>query len=116
MGGPTQIAVLGYADDDNDWPDNATHENLLGGAVAVIDPADPLTLGNRQLGPTETDNGNAGFLITMTSEVPPLDSTPDLEITGLEVTQAIRPLRLRPTHAGGRADRGAWAAAPRGRH
>ncbi|MEU1599169.1 fibronectin type III domain-containing protein [Streptomyces sp. NPDC005708] len=90
VGGPTQIAVLGYAADDNDWPDNATHENVLGGAVAVIDPADPLTLGNRQLGPTETDNGNAGFLITMTSEVLPFDATPDLEITGLEVTQAIQ--------------------------
>ncbi|MGW3101367.1 hypothetical protein [Streptomyces sp. NPDC001100] len=90
VGGPTQIAVLGYADDDNDWPDNTAHENLLGGAVAVIDPVDPLTLGNRQLGPTETDNGNSGFLITMTSEVLPPDATPDLEITGVEVTQAIQ--------------------------
>ncbi|MFF4361633.1 hypothetical protein [Streptomyces sp. NPDC001604] len=90
VGGPTQISVLGYADDDSDWPDNNTHENLLGGAVLVLDPVDPLTLGHRQLGPTETDNGNAGFLITMTSEVLPPDATPDLEITGLEVTQAIQ--------------------------
>lgn len=90
VGGPTQIWVAGFADDDNAWPDAGSHENFLGQATITVDPVDPETLGTRRLGPTTTDNGNDGFLITMTSEVLPPDATPALEITGVEVTQAIQ--------------------------
>lgn len=90
VGGPTQIWVAGFTDDDNAFPDGGSHENALGQATFVIDPADPDTLGTRRLGPTTTDNGNQGFFITMTSEVLPPDASPDLEITGVEVTQAIQ--------------------------
>jgi hypothetical protein len=90
VGGPTQVWVAGFTDDDNAWPDAGSHENALGQATLVIDPADPDTLGTRRLGPTTTDNGNQGLFITMTSEVLPPDATPDLEITGVEVTQAIQ--------------------------
>jgi hypothetical protein len=90
VGGPTQIWVAGFTDDDNAWPDAGSHENALGQATLVIDPTDPDTLGTRRLGPTTTDNGNQGFFITMTSEVLPPDATPDLEVTGVEVTQAIQ--------------------------
>lgn len=90
VGGPTQIWVEGYADDDNSFPDAGSNENVLGKATIVIDPADALTLGGRQIGPTTTDNSNQGYLITMTGEALPPDATPDLEITGVEVTQAIQ--------------------------
>ena len=90
VGGPTQVWVAGFTDDDNAWPDGGSHENALGQATLVVDPADPDTLGSRRLGPTTTDNGNQGFFITMTSEVLPPDASPDLEITGVEVTQAIQ--------------------------
>ncbi len=89
--GPTVIWVEGYADDDRDWPTNASNENSLGQALITIDPNDPTTLGHRQLGPTTTDNGNTGFVINLTIEVlPGPRGGPDLSITGLEVTQAIQ--------------------------
>src|SRR5205823_992817 len=53
-------------------------------------PVDPSTLGSRQMGPTTTDNGNPGFTIDLTAEALPSGSTPDLEITGIELTQAIQ--------------------------
>ena len=81
----------GYADDDQDWPSVGSNENSLGRAVITIDPADPNTLGQRQLGPTRTDNDNQGYVINLSIEV--LSTKPDLALTGVEVTQAIQYFR-----------------------
>src|SRR5216684_6193509 len=91
MVGPTVVWVEGYADDDQDWPSVGSNENSLGRAVITIDPADPSTLGQRQLGPTRTDNDNQGYVINLSIEV--LSTKPDLAITGVEVTQAIQYFR-----------------------
>ena len=91
MVGPTVVWVEGYADDDQDWPSVGSNENSLGRAVITIDPADPNTLGQRQLGPTRTDNDNQGYVINLSIEV--LSTKPDLALTGVEVTQAIQYFR-----------------------
>lgn len=89
--GPTQIWVEGYADDDQDWPSSGSNENSLGRAVVTIDPSDPSTFGQRQLGPTRTDNDNTGFVINFSAELLPAPgTTAALAITGVEVTQAIQ--------------------------
>jgi hypothetical protein len=89
--GPTVLWVEGYGDDDQDWPSLGNNENSLGRAVITIDPSDPNTLGQRQLGPTRTDNDNQGYMINLSIEVlPATGTTPDLAITGVEVTQAIQ--------------------------
>ncbi len=90
VGGPAQEWVEGYADDDQNWPNAGSNENALGEATITVDPVDPSTLGSRQLGPTTTDNGNQGFIIDLTAEVLPAGTTPDLAITGVELTQAIQ--------------------------
>jgi len=91
--GPTLIWVDGYADDDSDWPDASSHENSLGRAVITVDPSDPTTFGQRQLGPTQTDNGNQGYTVNLSVELLPPGSQADLAITGIEVTQAIQHFR-----------------------
>jgi hypothetical protein len=92
--GPTRIWVEGYADDDQDWPSSGNNENSLGQAQVVVDPNDPSTLGQRQLGPTQTDQGNIGYAINLSVEVLPGPSAgPDLLIVGIEVTQAIQHFR-----------------------
>jgi hypothetical protein len=92
--GPTLIWVEGYADDDQDWPQNGSNENSLGQASITIDPGDPSTVGNRQLGPTLTDNGNTGYVINLSIDVlPAAGAGPDLSIVGVEVTQAIQHFR-----------------------
>ncbi len=89
--GPTLIWVEGYADDDQDWPSGGSNENSLGQASITIDPGDPSTVGNRQLGPTRTDNDNSGYVINLSIDVlPGAVAGPDLSIVGLEVTQAIQ--------------------------
>ncbi len=92
--GPTLIWVEGYADDDQDWPSGGSNENSLGQASITIDPGDPSTVGNRQLGPTRTDNDNTGYVINLGIDVlPGAGAGPDLSIVGLEVTQAIQHFR-----------------------
>jgi hypothetical protein len=90
VGGPTQIWVEGYADDDQNWPNAQSNENSLGEATITVDPVDPSTLGGRQMGPTTTDNGNHGYTIDLTAEVIPAGTTPDLAIIGVELTQAVQ--------------------------
>ena len=57
------ITIEGYADDDQDWPNAGSNENSLGSAGATFDPRVPATLGSVMIGPTQTDNGNTGYLI-----------------------------------------------------
>jgi hypothetical protein len=90
MTGPTAIIVEGYADDDQDWPDSGSNENALGTALVVVDPSDPTDAGQRQLGPTITDNGNQGYEINFSVDILPATPQPDLSIVGVEVTQAIQ--------------------------
>jgi hypothetical protein len=92
--GPTLIWVEGYADDDQDWPSAGSNENALGQASVMIDPGDASTIGNRQLGPTRTDNDDTGYVINLSIDVLPAPGAgPDLSIVGLEVTQAIQHFR-----------------------
>ncbi|WP_030682895.1 hypothetical protein [Streptomyces sp. NRRL B-1347] len=90
IGGPTRIWVEAYTHDDEAWPSGGAYENHLGRAMITIDPNEPDTLGRHVLGPTQTDQTHNGFLLTMSSELLPPDATPDLEITGVEVTQATQ--------------------------
>lgn len=90
MTGPTAIIVEGYADDDQDWPNSGSNENSLGTALIVVDPSDPGSAGQRQLGPTVTDNGNTGYVVNASLDILPATPTPDLSIVGIEVTQAIQ--------------------------
>jgi hypothetical protein len=92
--GPTLIWVEGYADDDQDWPSAGSNENSLGQANLTIDPGDPSTVGNRQLGPTRTDEDDTGYVINLSIDVlPPAGTGPNLSIVGIEVTQAIQHFR-----------------------
>ncbi len=88
--GPTAIIVEGYADDDQDWPNAGSNENALGDAMVVVDPSDPASAGQRQLGPTITDNGNQGYVLNFSIDILPATPQPDLSIVGIEVTQAIQ--------------------------
>jgi len=91
VGGPTQIWVEGYADDDIDWPSAGANENSLGQATIMIDPNDPSTLGSRTMGPTTTDEDDQGYVINLTTErLPDAPDAPALAITGIEVTQAVQ--------------------------
>ena len=90
ISGPTAIIVSGFADDDQDWPTLDSNENNLGTAMLVVDPSDPASAGQHQLGPTRTDNDNTGYLINASIEILPAQPTPSLSIVGLEVTQAIQ--------------------------
>jgi hypothetical protein len=90
MTGPTAIIVEGYADDDQDWPSSGSNENALGDAMVVVDPSDPASAGQRQLGPTITDNGNTGYVVNLSIDILPATPQPDLSIAGIEVTQAIQ--------------------------
>ncbi|MER5299383.1 hypothetical protein ABT039_07930 [Streptomyces lasiicapitis] len=90
VGGPTRIWVEAYTHDDESWPSHLAYENFLGRAMITIDPGEPDTLGRHVLGPTQTDQTHNGFLVTMSSELLPPDATPNLEITGVEVTQATQ--------------------------
>src|SRR6267142_1976983 len=92
--GPTLIWVEGYADDDQDWLQNGSNENSLGQASITIDPTDPMTAGNRQLGPTRTDNDNTGYVINLSIDLlPGAGAGPDPSIIGIEVTQSIQHFR-----------------------
>src|SRR6266852_666113 len=71
MTGPTAIIVEGYADDDQDWPSAGSHENALGTAIITVDPSDPASAGQHQMGPTMTDNGNTGYVINLSIEILP---------------------------------------------
>jgi hypothetical protein len=90
MNGPTAVIVEGYADDDQDWPSANSNENALGTAIIVIDPSDAASAGQRQLGPTRTDNDNTGYVVNLSVDVLPATPQPDLSIAGIEVSQAIQ--------------------------
>jgi hypothetical protein len=90
MTGPTAIIVAGFADDDQDWPSAGSNENALGTAIITVDPSDPSSAGQHQLGPTVTDNGNTGYVVNLSIEILPATPQPDLSIVGIEVTQAIQ--------------------------
>jgi hypothetical protein len=57
------LTVEGFADDDQDWPSAGSNENALGSATVTFDPRVPATLGSLVIGPTNTDNGNTGYLV-----------------------------------------------------
>jgi len=64
------MQVEGYADDDADdngfWPSAAQHENDLGIGRFQIDPDNLQTvIGQRQLGPTVTDNLHTGYQVQL---------------------------------------------------
>ncbi|MFH8989700.1 hypothetical protein [Streptomyces sp. NPDC017940] len=104
VGGPTRIWVEAYTHDDEALPGPGAYENFLGRAMVTIDPGDAEnTMGRHVLGPAQTDQTHNGFLLTMSSELLPPDATPNLEITGVEVTQAIQhftpPTGGEPPHA-----------------
>jgi len=68
--GPATMQVEGYADDDADdngfWPSAAQHENDLGIGRFQIDPDNLQTvIGQRQLGPTVTDNLHTGYQVQL---------------------------------------------------
>jgi hypothetical protein len=88
--GPTMIHVDGYAQDGSDWPNPGDNENWLGAASIIIDPADPETEGEIQIGPTTTDSGNEGYLVNLSVDYLPANPTPDLSVVGVEVTQVIQ--------------------------
>jgi len=90
MTGPTAIIVDGFAQDGSDWPNPGDNENVLGTAIITIDPSDPTSAGQRQLGPTMTDSGNTGYVVNLSIEILPATPQPDLSIVGIEVTQAIQ--------------------------
>ncbi len=90
MTGPTAIIVDGFAQDGSDWPNPGDNENVLGTAIITIDPSDPASAGQRQLGPTMTDSGNTGYVVNLSIEILPATPQPDLSIVGIEVTQAIQ--------------------------
>ena len=90
MTGPTAIIVDGFAQDGSDWPNAGDNENVLGTAIITIDPSDPSSAGQRQLGPTVTDSGNTGYVVNLSVEILPATPQPDLSIVGIEVTQAIQ--------------------------
>lgn len=90
MTGPTAIIVAGFADDDQDWPSAGSNENALGTAIITVDPSDPSSAGQHQMGPTVTDNGHTGYVVNLTIEILPATPQPDLSIVGIEVTQAIQ--------------------------
>ena len=71
-------------------PNPGDNENWLGAASIIIDPADPETEGEIQIGPTTTDSGNEGYLVNLSVDYLPADPTPDLSIVRVEVTQAIQ--------------------------
>jgi hypothetical protein len=90
MTGPTAVIVEGYVEDDNDWPDAANNDNVLGTALVVIDPGDPIDAGQHQLGPTVTDKDDQGYVVNLSVDILPATPQPDLSIVGVEVTQAIQ--------------------------
>ncbi|POM25368.1 hypothetical protein BTM25_40120 [Actinomadura rubteroloni] len=90
LGGPTSIFIEAYSHDDDPWPSAERYENFLGRVLAVVDPADAETLGSLRYGPTQTDETHNGYLVTLSAEVLPPDATPDLQITGVEVTQVVQ--------------------------
>ena len=68
--GPAFMWVEGYADDDADeygfWPSAARNENDLGSDHLTIDPNNlGAILGQRQLGPTVTDNQHTGYQVQL---------------------------------------------------
>src|SRR5437879_12843735 len=71
-------------------PNPGDNENWLGAASIIIDPADPETEGEIQIGPTTTDSGNEGYFVNLSVDYLPADPTPNLSIVGVEVTQAIQ--------------------------
>ena len=79
------ISVQGYADDDENWPSSSAHENDLGSASTAIDPANVATLGSLNLGPTTTDNGNAGFSVNVVATIvgPPKTASVRLQLQTL---------------------------------
>jgi hypothetical protein len=86
--GPASIEVQGYADDDNDFPSPAQHENDLGSASTrtLIDPANEATLGGLLLGPTRTDKSRQGFRVSLTV------STPTVSPPAIKVFSEDRPV------------------------
>jgi hypothetical protein len=90
MTGPTAIIVDGFAQDGSAWPNAGDNENALGTAIVTVDPSDPSSAGQHQLGPTITDSGNTGYVVNLSIEILPATPQPDLSIAGIEVTQAIQ--------------------------
>ncbi|WP_289355607.1 hypothetical protein [Paenibacillus sp. S-12] len=59
------IQVSAFTHDDNAWPNSDDNENQLGSASKTIDSRVLSSLGTLTLGPTRTDNGNTGYLVTL---------------------------------------------------
>lgn len=62
--GQAKIFVKAYTDNDERWPSEGQHENFLGDAEVLFDTREPSSLGQLTLGPTTTDNGNTGYVVT----------------------------------------------------
>lgn len=59
---PGTLTIRAFASDDA-WPDPGNKENDLGTLTATFDPRVPASLGSFVLGPSQTDNGNAGYIV-----------------------------------------------------
>lgn len=57
----TLVEVFAWADRDSGWPGPGKFTNDLGSGYVVVGPG--ATVGDFQLGPTKTDNGNDGYRV-----------------------------------------------------
>ncbi|HJT03876.1 MAG TPA: helix-turn-helix transcriptional regulator [Pseudonocardiaceae bacterium] len=57
----TLVEVFAWADRDSDWPGPGKFTDDLGSGYVVVGPG--ATVGDFQLGPTQTDHGNDGYRI-----------------------------------------------------
>lgn len=62
LDGPGALKIDAFASDDT-WPDANNKENDLGSVSATFDPRVPASMGSFELGPSQTDGGNAGYLV-----------------------------------------------------
>src|SRR5438270_10084202 len=58
------LTIRAFASDDT-WPDDSNKEKDLGTVTLTFDPRVPASLGSFALGPSSTDNGNAGYLVQL---------------------------------------------------
>src|SRR5439155_16406892 len=63
------LQVRAFTHDDDAWPTAGNHENDLGSASVVFDPAVASTLGQLALGPTTTDEDDTGYSVDVDASV-----------------------------------------------
>lgn len=62
LDGPGTLKIDAFAS-DKPWPDSSNKENDLGSLETTFDPRVPASIGSFMLGPSQTDKGNAGYLV-----------------------------------------------------